>query len=244
MLQSDNINELAGALVKVQAALQGAKKDSSNPFFNSKYADLESVWAACREELTKNGLAVIQGTAVDPTSGTCVVTTMVHTSGQWVRGMLPINAKANDPQGQGSAITYARRYALAGLVGVVQTDDDGESAMERGSYGKKPEASTAPGPRTFNSANIPGATTTVISSPKAQAVAPVASEANGEAVDKKTIVATARASVAIKKRKPEDFQQDLYGKYKIPVQPTFVDQVGKLSAAEAKEYLQFIKTLA
>ncbi len=131
MLQSNEIDQLAASLVKVQTSLNGALKDSSNPFFKSKYADLESVWAACREPLTSNGLCVVQGTAVDPTQGTCVVTTLYHTSGQWVRGMLPINAKANDPQGQGSAITYARRYALAALVGVVQTDDDGEAAMAR-----------------------------------------------------------------------------------------------------------------
>lgn len=130
MNQSDQINELAAALSKAQAEMKGAVKESSNPFFKSKYADLESVWDACRKPLTSNGLSVIQTTGLVD-GQLCVVTTLAHNSGQWIRGVLPINVERPDPQKVGSAISYARRYALAALVGIYQTDDDAESAMER-----------------------------------------------------------------------------------------------------------------
>jgi hypothetical protein len=128
--QSDAINELAGALAKAQSEIHGALKDSSNPFFKSKYADLASVWGACREQLSKNGLCVIQTTHSYDTL--LVLTTMLaHSSGQWIRGTMNVNPVKNDPQGVGSALTYCRRYALSAMVGVPQVDDDGESAMSR-----------------------------------------------------------------------------------------------------------------
>lgn len=130
MNQSQTIGALAAALAKAQAGITGAVKDSSNPFFKSKYADLESVWSACRKQLTSNGLSVIQTT--QPTKqGTMLVTTLAHESGEWIRGYMPILCKDNSAQAQGSGISYARRYALAALVGVYQTDDDAEAAQGR-----------------------------------------------------------------------------------------------------------------
>lgn len=130
MSQSEQVNELFKALSKVQSSIEGAKKDSSNPFFKSKYADLESVWEACRKPLTDNGFCVIQaGEVREGVAG--IVTTLGHSSGQWIKGFMPLNAVKPDPQAQGSAITYVRRYALAAIVGIVQVDDDGESAMNR-----------------------------------------------------------------------------------------------------------------
>ncbi len=131
MSQSDQINELASALAKAQGRITGALKDSENPFFKSKYADLAAVWDACREALSQNGLAVIQTTGMDE-FGLNLETTLAHSSGQWIKGILPIRPIKNDPQGIGSAITYARRYALAALVGVAQVDDDGNAASQRG----------------------------------------------------------------------------------------------------------------
>jgi len=84
--QSDQINDLAAALSKAQGEITGALKDSANPFFKSKYADLASCWDACRTQLSKNGLAVIQTTEKVET-GVCVVTTLTHASGQWIRGL-------------------------------------------------------------------------------------------------------------------------------------------------------------
>jgi hypothetical protein len=125
--QSEQINELAGALAKAQGKITGALKDSANPFFKSKYADLASVWDACRTALSENGLAVIQQTEADD-SGVFVITTLAHASGQWMRSRLRLNPKDDSPQAMGSAITYGRRYALAAAVGVAQVDDDGNAA--------------------------------------------------------------------------------------------------------------------
>jgi hypothetical protein len=129
-MQSEQINELAAALSKAQASITGALKDSANPFFKSKYADLASCWDACRKQLTDNGLSVIQTT--DIVADTVVVrTTLAHSSGQWINGILPVKAKDDGPQAQGSGITYARRYALAAMVGLAQIDDDAEAAQGR-----------------------------------------------------------------------------------------------------------------
>jgi hypothetical protein len=130
VMQSETINELAAALSKAQAQITGALKDSSNPFFKSKYADLASCWDACRAQLTQHGLSVMQTT--DVLDGVVVVRTILaHASGQWVSGVLPVKAKDDGPQAQGSGITYARRYALAAIVGLAQVDDDAEAAQAR-----------------------------------------------------------------------------------------------------------------
>jgi ERF superfamily len=120
--------KLAAALAKAQAEIKGAKKDAANPFFKSTYADLASVWDACRDALSKNELAVAQPT--DFLDGQMILKTiLLHSSGETITGLLPIMAgeKATAQQ-VGSAITYARRYALAAMVGVAPEDDDGNAA--------------------------------------------------------------------------------------------------------------------
>ena len=130
MNQSESIAALAAALSKAQASITGALKDSANPFFKSKYADLASCWDACRKPLTDNGLAVIQ--TIKAGEGRAVlVTTLCHASGEWIKSYCPILTKDDSPQGQGSGITYARRYALAAMVGLAQIDDDAEAAQGR-----------------------------------------------------------------------------------------------------------------
>lgn len=131
MSQSTEVKDLFAALSVAQGEMRGALKDADNPFFRSRYADLESVWEACRGPLSRNGLSVVQTTEFDPVAGICVVTTLGHSSGQWIRGTLPTMAVKQDPQGIGSSISYSRRYALAAIVGIYQTDDDGEAAMAR-----------------------------------------------------------------------------------------------------------------
>lgn len=130
MNQSESIAELAAALAAAQSEIKGAVKDAENPFFKSSYADLASVWDACRGPLTKNGLCVIQ-TSEAHDGRTLIVTTLAHKSGQWIRGYMPVVAMKPDPQSLGSAITYARRYSLAAICSVPQIDDDAESAMTR-----------------------------------------------------------------------------------------------------------------
>lgn len=127
---SPNIAELATALAKAQAAMKGAAKDSTNPHFKNRYADLASIWDACRGPLTANGLAVIQTTTGDGAK-VVVRTVLAHSSGQWIAGDLTMTAQQNTPQAVGSCITYARRYALAAMVGVAPDDDDDAEAAER-----------------------------------------------------------------------------------------------------------------
>ena len=124
---SPDIGQLAGALAKAQGMIRGALKDSENPYFKSSYADLASVWEACRDALSKNDLAVIQTTEPDD-KGIVVVTTLAHKSGEWMRGKLRVIPAKNDAQAIGSVITYMRRYSLAAMVGVAQIDDDGNAA--------------------------------------------------------------------------------------------------------------------
>ena len=128
MNHSESIAKLATALSIVQGKLSHAKKDSANPFFKSKYADLESVWDACRSLLAENGLAVMQfpGEFVDGTMS--LNTILTHSSGEFMSYQMSVPVTKPDAQGAGSALTYMRRYALAAVVGVVQADDDGNAA--------------------------------------------------------------------------------------------------------------------
>jgi hypothetical protein len=147
---SPTIGALAAALAKAQAEIEGASKDKLNPHFKSRYADLASVWDACRSPLTGNGLSVVQvPMASGPT--VTVVTMMMHSSGEWLRGDLTMTAQQNTPQSVGSAITYARRYALAAMAGVAPEDDDGEQATRgsgsgNGHHLRPPQNTTAPPP--------------------------------------------------------------------------------------------------
>jgi hypothetical protein len=130
MITSPEIGKLAEALAKAQGAIEGARRDSSNPFFKSKYADLASVWDACRKALSENSLSVIQTTdsAVDIPDSVIVDTRLCHSSGEWIQGRLVMKPVKADPQGIGSCLTYARRYALSAMVGIAPEDDDGNAA--------------------------------------------------------------------------------------------------------------------
>jgi hypothetical protein len=132
MLQSESIANLAKSLSIVQGKLTYAKKDSKNPFFKSNYADLESVWDACRDLLASNGLSVAQfpGTYSDLDKSMSLTTMLMHESGEWISQEMSVPVSKVDAQGAGSAITYMRRYALAAVVGVVQADDDGNAASQ------------------------------------------------------------------------------------------------------------------
>lgn len=167
MQTSESINEIAAALAKAQGEMGGALKDSANPFFKSKYADLSSVWDACRGPLTKHGLSVVQFPKTEYT-GTpepyewtskmgekrygvrvvCVVsvlTRLAHTSGQWMEDVVSTMLPTGDPQSVGSAITYLRRYALQSVAGVAPEDDDGEAAHGGNSH-RTATASAPPSP--------------------------------------------------------------------------------------------------
>lgn len=124
---SEPANEIFTALAKAQAEIGTANKDSLNPHFKSKYADLASVWEACRAALTKNSICVVQVPSADG-NAVSVTTILGHASGQKIVGELTMIAKGSDPQSVGSCLTYLRRYSLASLVSVCPDDDDGNAA--------------------------------------------------------------------------------------------------------------------
>lgn len=139
MKMSESIGELSVALSKAQSQMCNANKSKDNPFFKSKYADLASCWDTCRKPLTDNGLAILQPIIANKDGVIVVKTILTHgESGQYIESDLPMSPVKNDPQGVGSAITYARRYALMGMIGLAPSDDDGEAAMGRNKKDSNP----------------------------------------------------------------------------------------------------------
>ena len=117
------------ALAAAQAQMGKAIKDSTNPAFRSRYADLASVMDACLPALNANGVAVYQPT-IDDDTGRFVETILAHESGETIRCRVPLIVQKNDMQGYGSAVTYARRYGLMCMAGIAPEDDDGNAAAK------------------------------------------------------------------------------------------------------------------
>ena len=124
-----SIREITKALNKIQGAMKPALKDSINPYFESKYADLESVWLALREPLAQNGFAIIQIPGGDGDNIT-LTTFLAHESGEWIKGTAVARPSKNDPQGAGSCLSYLRRYSLSAFVGGYSADDDANLATQ------------------------------------------------------------------------------------------------------------------
>ena len=129
MKKSEDIKELASALCKAQAEMSGAKKKANNPFFKSKYANLEEIISCAKDALMNNGLSVAQFPVTSDMSAG-VTTLLMHSSGQWIEDTLLLKCSKQDPQGMGSAITYARRYAYQSVLGIPSEDDDGNVASK------------------------------------------------------------------------------------------------------------------
>lgn len=132
-MQSAEIGEIAAALSVAQAEISPAEKNATNPHLKNKYANISAIYDAVREVLPKHGLCVVQ--TMLPTDGTRahVRTTLAHKSGQWFASecVMPLDRQGG-AQGMGSAITYARRYSLSAILGVVaDEDDDGNGAQGR-----------------------------------------------------------------------------------------------------------------
>ena len=124
--KSPEIDKLAASLAKAQSELEGAKKESTNPFFKSSYADLHAVIKSAFPFLSKYGLSVSQGNEIVP-GAVCVTTLLMHSSGQWLRSKIKLPLAKVDAQGVGAAMTYGRRYGLSAIVGIAQFDDDANS---------------------------------------------------------------------------------------------------------------------
>lgn len=125
MRTSEQINELATALAAAQAEMKNAKLNKTNPHFKSKYADLAEIRDTVTGPLSKNGIAVAQGTDADGTV-IVVVTRLIHKSGQWIESRFPI--AYDKPQTMGSAYTYAKRYSLAAICNIAAEEDDDANA--------------------------------------------------------------------------------------------------------------------
>jgi hypothetical protein len=138
VIRSESLKHLAPALVAAQKNMGAALKDAKNPFFKSSYADLSAVIDASVPVLNNENIAVLQTPAL--VDGTSVIrTVLLHASGEFIASDTKIvAAKSNDPQAEGSAISYARRYGLQATVTLKAEDDDGEKAMGRGSSLAKP----------------------------------------------------------------------------------------------------------
>jgi len=129
MKHSESIAALAGALAKAQLQIEPASKNATNPHFRSHYADLASIWDACRGPLNTNGLSIVQFPCDGDVGRTGLCTMLLHSSGEYISEVVTTRSQKDDPQGLGSALTYLRRYALAAVVGVTATeDDDGNAA--------------------------------------------------------------------------------------------------------------------
>jgi len=123
--------KIATAFVKAQKAFGPALKSSTNPHFRSRYADLSACVEAVIDALNQNGIALMQQTC-DSTDGVTVETVLIHESGEVITsGKLHVPAAKHDPQGYGSALTYARRYSLMAACGIAPEDDDGNAATRR-----------------------------------------------------------------------------------------------------------------
>lgn len=122
---------IAAAFIAAKRSFGPALKDKNNPAFRSKYADLGACIDAVESALLKNGIALIQETSLDET-GVTVETLFLHESGEQMRcGKLHVPASKQDPQGYGSALTYARRYSLITACGIAPEDDDGNAASRK-----------------------------------------------------------------------------------------------------------------
>lgn len=128
---SDAIDQLATALSQFQGQMRAVTKTGKNPHLKNRYASLEDCWDAIREPLSLNGLSLAQ--FYSSGSEEKLVTLLTHSSGQWIKGIQTLTQAAsnrgiNDDQARGSALSYARRYALTAMLGLTQTDDDAASA--------------------------------------------------------------------------------------------------------------------
>lgn len=145
MKTSDTIAALATALAAAQGELKNVEKGKINPHFKSRYADIADGLDVVRPVFSKHGLSVVQATDYMPDTGVFVlVTRIIHKSGEWIESTYPLPSNGK-PQDVGSALTYARRYAMFSLAGVAGTDedDDGNDAQNT-TQARKPASRPAP----------------------------------------------------------------------------------------------------
>ncbi len=146
MKHSESIAALAGALAKAQLQIEPASKNATNPHFRSHYADLASIWDACRGPLGANGLSIVQFPCDGAVGRIGLCTMIVHSSGEWMSETITVKALKEDPQFLGGVLTYLRRYSLAAVVGVTATEDDDGNAASTPANARV----AAPAPRPYS----------------------------------------------------------------------------------------------
>ena len=155
MKTSNNVTNLAKALLKAQTQMGAAKKDAKNPFFKSTYADLPTVMEVVKTPLNEAGVVVLQP-ATNRDGKNFITTTLLHAeSGEWMESETEVvTAKQNDPQAFGAAQTYARRFGLQAMLFIPAEDDDGNMAS-----GRTATTASKSAPQTNNTVNITTTTT-------------------------------------------------------------------------------------
>lgn len=143
MNRSESLAKLMPALLAAAAKFGPALRNAENPHFRSKFVDLAGVNTAIDDALLANGLIALQPTRIGEDGRTIVETTIFHASGEFIGGEYPVTASQAGPQGEGSGLTYARRYALMALVGIAPEDDDGNAA-QRGQGSSNGHSQAAP----------------------------------------------------------------------------------------------------
>lgn len=128
MKTSESIKQLSAALLKAQRSITFASRDAKNPHFKSTYADLPAVIDAIKPALNDAGLVFLQTFSPSEAGFIAVTTRLMHETGEWIEDTATVPLPKSDPQGYGSAATYARRYSLAAITGLYQDDDDGNAA--------------------------------------------------------------------------------------------------------------------
>lgn len=127
MRTSDSIIKIAPALLAAQKKITFALRDAKNPHFKNSYASLSSVIDAIKGALNENGIVFIQTASPSEKGCLALSTRLLHESGEWIEDTATVPLPKSDPQGYGSAATYARRYCLAAIMGLYQDDDDGNA---------------------------------------------------------------------------------------------------------------------
>lgn len=233
MEKSETIGKLAEALAKAQGEIKPAAFDAVNPHFKSKYATLSAIMEACKEPLSKNGIAIIQGTTADE-GRVSVETMLIHTSGEWIRGQLSMKAERDTAQGYGAVITYGRRYSLASMVGIV-ADEDTDGETQKKEQRNQPIMQKRPEPPRQGYGNTP--TDKIPAEPKA--IAPTPTQKAQMLVDK--IEADRKLPPEFE---PSDLPVEPIGEIKAADRPAPKSEVVQKSAAEVAAELKLIRKLA
>ena len=235
MNKSGTISELAKALSSFQGKMTAVKKDATNPFYKSKYATLDTIWETIRKPLSENGLSVAQTMNLTSDSKSVLETTLYHTSGEWIGGTQLVNPVKDDPQSLGSAISYARRYSISALLGIVADEDDDANVATKPDKPKaeakspeKPVSTVGETPQKSEPSISAAQTKKIYASVKEKGITPDQAKAYLKQVFKK--MSTKELTISEASRLIEDIESG-----KIGGESALVKEAKRLGATEIKE---------